>query len=137
MAPDRKQDQFTSEATTRGVRVRVVSRFSREQSYPEKSRWFFIYTITITNEGRQTVQLLRRHWIIENADGEVDEVKGDGVVGEQPILPPGEAFEYSSGCHLTTPFGSMRGTYHMLVEDGSTFEADIAPFTLSEPYTVH
>ena len=117
--------------------MRVVSRFSREQSHPEQSRWFFIYTITITNEGRQTVQLLRRHWIIENADGEVDEVRGDGVVGEQPILPPGEAFEYSSGCHLTTPFGSMRGTYHMLVEDGSSFEADIAPFTLSEPYTVH
>lgn len=83
------------------------------------------------------MQLLSRHWIIENGDGEVDEVRGDGVVGEQPILESGEAFEYSSGCHLTTPFGSMRGTYLMLVEDGKTFDATVAPFTLSEPYTVH
>ena len=117
--------------------MRVVSRYSREQSHPEQNRWFFIYTVEIANEGDQTVQLLSRHWIIENADGEVDEVRGDGVVGEQPILEAGEAFEYSSGCHLATPFGSMRGTYLMLVEDGETFDATIAPFTLSEPYTVH
>ena len=122
---------------TRGVRVRVVARYSRDQSRPEQNRWFFIYTITISNEGDETVQLITRHWIIENADGEVDEVKGDGVVGEQPVLAPGEAFEYSSGCHLATPFGSMRGTYQMLVDDGATFDATIAPFTLSEPYTVH
>lgn len=134
---DSRQKEFTSEAVTRGVRVRVVSRFSREQSHPERNRWFFIYTVTISNEGDKTVQLVTRHWIIENADGEVDEVRGDGVVGEQPILAAGEAFEYSSGCHLSTPFGSMRGTYQMLVDDGQTFDATIAPFTLSEPYTVH
>ena len=134
---ERQQNEFTSEAVTRGVRVRVVSRYSREQSHPEQNRWFFIYTVTISNEGEKTVQLLTRHWIIENADGEVDEVRGDGVVGEQPILEAGEAFEYSSGCHLSTPFGSMRGTYQMLVDDGATFDATIAPFTLSEPYTVH
>ena len=134
---ERQQNEFTSEAVTRGVRVHVVCRYSREQSRPEQNRWFFIYTVTISNEGGQTVQLLTRHWIIENADGKVEEVKGDGVVGEQPILATGEAFEYSSGCHLSTPFGSMRGTYQMLVDDGATFDATIAPFTLSEPYTVH
>ena len=117
--------------------MRVVSRYSREQSHPEQNRWFFIYTVTISNEGEKTVQLLTRHWIIENADGDIDEVRGDGVVGEQPTLEAGEAFEYSSGCHLSTPFGSMRGTYQMLVDDGATFDATIAPFTLSEPYTVH
>ena len=134
---DRRQNEFTSEAVTHGVRVRVVSRYSREQSQPEQNRWFFIYTVTISNEREETVQLLTRHWIIENADGEVDEVKGDGVVGEQPILATGEAFEYSSGCPLKTPFGSMRGSYQMLLEDGATFDVTIAPFTLSEPYTVH
>lgn len=134
---ERRQNEFTSEAVTRGIRVRVVSRYSREQSRPDRNRWFFIYTVTIANEGDKTVQLLSRHWIIENADGEVDEVRGDGVVGEQPILEPGQRFEYSSGAHLSTPFGTMRGTYQMLVEDGSTFDATIAPFTLSEPYTVH
>jgi len=133
---NRKQ-QFTSEATTAGVRVEVRSRYSHRQSQPEHKRWFFIYTVTITNESDRSVQLLARHWIVENANGEMDEIRGDGVVGEQPVLAPGEPFEYSSGCHLSTPFGSMRGTYTMLVEDGSTFEADIAPFTLSEPYTVH
>ena len=132
-----ERNEFTSEAVTHGVRVRVVCRYSREQSRPEQNRWFFIYTVTISNEGEATVQLLTRHWIIENANSEVDEVKGDGVVGKQPILAAGEGFEYSSGCHLSTPFGSMRGTYQMLVEDGATFDATIAPFTLSEPYTVH
>jgi len=114
-----------------------VSRFARHQSQPEQQRWFFIYTITITNDGAKTVQLLARHWIIEDADGKVQEVEGDGVVGEQPILAPGEQFEYSSGCPLETPFGTMRGTYRMLLEDGKTFDATVAPFTLSEPYTVH
>ncbi len=132
-----RQDEFNSEAVTSGVRVRVVSRFSPQQSHPGHHQWFFIYTVTITNESSRTVQLISRHWIIENADGETDEVRGDGVVGEQPVLAPGEHFEYSSGCPLSTPFGTMHGTYHMLVEDGSAFEAEIAPFTLSEPYTVH
>ena len=117
--------------------MQVVCRYSREQSRPEQNRWFFVYTIRITNEGTRTVQLLRRHWIIQDADGQVDEVRGDGVVGEQPILAPGEPFEYSSGANLSTPFGTMKGTYHMVAEDGTSFEARIAPFTLSVPYTVH
>ena len=135
--PDRRQLEFTSEATTRGVRVSVVSRFSPPQSSPEQKRWSFLYTVTIENLGTETVQLVSRHWIVENADGKVDEVRGDGVVGKQPILRPGEPYEYTSGCHLTTPFGTMRGTYQMLAEDGTTFDATIAPFTLSEPFTVH
>ena len=128
---------FTSEAVTAGIRVRVVSRYSPEHSHPEQHRWFFLYTVEIANESGQTVRLDSRHWIIENADGRVQEVRGPGVVGEQPTLAPGEAFEYSSGCPLDTPFGSMRGTYRMVAEDGTPFDVEIAPFTLSEPYTVH
>ena len=132
---ERNQAQhFTSHATTDGVRL---CRYSQQQSQPELDRWFFVYTVTITNVGDRTVQLLSRHWIIENAEGKIQEVRGDGVVGEQPVLEPGEPFQYSSGCPLGTPFGTMRGTYTMLAEDGTTFEAEIAPFTLSEPYTVH
>jgi ApaG protein len=128
---------FTSEAVTRGVRVCVVSRYAPEQSSPHQHRWFFFYTVEIRNEGRETVQLISRHWIIENANQEIEEVRGPGVVGETPTLKPGEAFEYTSGCPLTTPFGSMRGTYQMITRDGTRFDATIAPFTLSEPYTVH
>jgi ApaG protein len=132
-----RQDVFTSEALTRGVRVKVVSRYSPEHSHPEQNRWFFLYTVEISNEGSVTVQLLSRHWIVENADHQVEEVRGPGVVGQQPVLGPGESFEYTSGCPLTTPFGSMRGTYQMVTQDGGRFDATIAPFTLSEPYTVH
>lgn len=128
---------FTSEALTRGIRVRVISRYSSEHSHPEQNRWFFLYTVEITNEGSEPAQLVSRHWVIENADNKVEEVKGPGVVGEQPLLEPGESFEYTSGCPLTTPFGSMRGTYQMVLQDGTQFDATIAPFTLSEPYTVH
>ena len=128
---------FTSDALTHGIRVRVVSRYSREHSHPEQAQWFFLYTVEIKNEGKKTVQLESRHWIIENADGKIQEVQGPGVVGEEPILAPGESFEYTSGCPLTTPFGSMRGTYQLRAEDGTSFDLEIAPFTLSEPYTVH
>lgn len=128
---------FTSEAVTEGVRVRVTSRYSPEHSHPEQGRWFFLYTVEITNEGPRTVQLLSRHWIVENADHQTEEVRGPGVVGQQPVLAPGESFEYTSGCPLTTAFGSMRGTYQMVGDDGVRFDAQIAPFTLSEPYTVH
>lgn len=128
---------FTSEALTRGVRVRVVSQYSPERSQPAKSQWFFLYTIRISNEGHETVQLLTRHWIITDGDGHVEEVKGPGVVGEQPSLSPGESFEYTSGCPLNTSFGMMQGTYQMVTKDGETFDVEIAPFTLSEPYTVH
>jgi ApaG protein len=128
---------FTSEALTRGVRVLVRSQYDAERSDPAKDQWFFLYTITISNEGTDTVQLLTRHWIITDANGKIEEVRGPGVVGKQPTLKPGEFFEYTSGCPLTTPFGVMEGTYQMVTDGGDRFDAKIAPFTLSEPYTVH
>jgi ApaG protein len=128
---------FTSEAITRGLRVVVESEFAAERSDPAKSQWFFVYTVTITNEGTETVQLLTRHWIITDGTGHIEEVRGPGVVGKQPILKPGETFEYSSGSSLSTPFGVMQGTYQMITHGGERFDATIAPFTLSEPYTVH
>jgi len=128
---------FTSVAVTRGIRVHVTAEYSPERSRPVEKEWFFLYTVRITNEGTETVQLVTRHWIITDADGEVTEVRGDGVVGEQPVLAPGEGFEYTSGCPLNTSFGTMRGTYQMVTRDGDAFDAEIAPFTLSEPYTVH
>lgn len=128
---------FTSEAVTRGVRVRVESEYAPERSQPLKNQWFFLYTITILNEGAETVQLLNRHWVITDGTGHIEEVRGPGVVGKQPTLRPGESFEYTSGCPLSTPFGVMEGTYQMVTEGGDPFEAKVAPFTLSEPYTVH
>jgi ApaG protein len=128
---------FTSEAVTRGVRVQVESQYDAERSEPSRNQWFFLYTIRITNEGPETVQLLTRHWVITDGAGKVEEVRGPGVVGKQPTLKTGESFEYTSGCPLTTPFGVMEGTYQMVTEGGERFDAKIAPFTLSEPYTVH
>lgn len=128
---------FTSEAVTRGVRVSVESEYAPDRSEPAKNEWFFLYTVRIANEGGETVQLLTRHWIITDGTGHIEEVRGPGVVGKQPILKPGESFEYTSGCPLTTPFGVMEGTYQMVTEQGERFDAKIAPFTLSEPYTVH
>lgn len=128
---------FTSEATTRGVRVAVVAEFSPARSRVDEKQWFFLYTITITNNGTETVQLLSRHWIITDAAGHIEEVKGPGVIGEQPVLAPSESFTYTSGCPLATSFGMMEGTYQMVTKSGDTFDAKVAPFTLSEPYTVH
>lgn len=128
---------FTSEAVTRGVRVRVKSTYDGDRSRPSQGQWFFLYTIRIANEGTETVQLLTRHWIITDATGHIEEVRGPGVVGEQPMLEPGESFEYTSGCPLTTPFGTMKGTYQMVTSRGERFDAQIAEFELSEPYTVH
>jgi ApaG protein len=128
---------FSSEAVTNGIRVRVQSEYAADKSRPALREWFFLYTVRISNEGRDVVQLVTRHWIITDATGHVEEVKGPGVVGQQPILRPGESFEYTSGCPLTTPFGVMEGTYQMVPEQGAPFDAKIAPFTLSEPYTVH
>jgi ApaG protein len=128
---------FTSEATTRGIHVSVVSEFAPERSQPADDQWFFLYTITISNTGSETVQLISRHWIITDANGQVEEVRGPGVVGQQPVLEPGESFTYTSGCPLTTSFGKMEGTYQMATRSGETFDARIAAFTLSEPYTVH
>lgn len=127
----------SSEATTRGIRVRVNARFDPERSSPREGRWFFLYTITITNVGDETVQLVSRHWIITDADGDVDEVRGPGVVGNQPVLSPGQSFEYTSGCPLPTPFGTMHGTYQMVTTGGEHFDADISPFSLHEPYAVN
>lgn len=128
---------FTSEAVTRGVRVQVESQYDAERSDPSRNQWFFLYTIRITNEAPETVQLLTRHWLITDGAGKVEEVRGPGVVGKQPTLKSGESFEYTSGCPLNTPFGVMEGTYQMATESGEHFDAKIAPFTLSEPYTVH
>ena len=128
---------FTSDATTQGIRVQVVSRYAPERSQPAGNKWFFLYTVTISNEGAETVQLLTRHWIITDGAGQVEEVRGPGVVGKQPTLAPGESFEYTSGCPLSTSFGVMEGSYQMVTTSGERFDAKIAPFTLSEPYTVH
>ncbi len=125
----------TSEAVTNGIRIRVTSQFSH--FHPGQQRWYFSYTVRIANEGTDTVQLVSRHWIITNGTNDVEEVKGPGVVGNQPTLGPGQSFEYTSGCPLTTPFGSMRGTYQMVRRDGDDFDAEVAEFALTEPYTVH
>jgi ApaG protein len=127
----------TSEATTRGVKVEVESRYLQEKSDPGSKRWFFAYDIRISNEGSEVVQLLTRHWIITDAGGNVEEVKGPGVVGNQPVLAPGESFEYTSFCPLTTPFGTMEGSYQMVTEGGGGFDATIAQFALTEPMTVN
>jgi ApaG protein len=127
----------TSEAVTNNVRVEVESQYAPEHSQPFQDQWFFYYTIRITNEGERPVQLLSRHWIITDATGHVEEVRGPGVVGEQPALGPGESFQYTSGCPLKTSTGVMRGTYQMTTEEGDRFDVEIAPFALHEPYTVH
>ena len=128
---------ISSEATTQGVRVQVWARYSPKHSDPQQSQWFFLYTIRITNQGEQAVQLQTRHWIITDATGHEEEVRGPGVVGAQPELEPGEDFEYTSGCPLATPFGSMKGSFQMVQEDGGEFDAEIAPFELREPRALH
>ena len=127
----------TSEAVTQNVRVEVESKYAPEYSQPFQQQWRFIYTIRITNEGDERVKLLSRHWIITDATGHVEEVEGDGVVGENPSLGPGESFQYSSWCNLTTSSGVMHGTYRMVSRSGKEFDVEIAPFALQEPYTVH
>jgi ApaG protein len=125
----------TSQALTQGIRVQVEAQYSPEHSGP--AQWFFLYTITISNEGSETVQLLSRHWIIRDATGKIEEVRGDGVVGEQPVLAPGEAFEYTSGCPLATPFGSMEGSYEFVTPAGEHFDAEVAQFQLREASAIH
>jgi ApaG protein len=127
----------TSEAVTNSVRVEVESQYAPEHSHPFQHKWFFHYTVRISNEGPDTVQLLTRHWIITDATGHTEEVKDKGVVGKQPVLKPGESFEYTSGCPLETSTGVMRGSYQMITEEGDAFDVEIAPFALHEPYTVH
>ena len=119
------------------ITVAVQTRFLAEQSSPEAGRYVFSYTIRIANDGSVAARLISRHWIITDANGKVEEVRGDGVVGEQPWLRPGEDFHYTSGAVLETAVGTMRGSYHMLADDGCHFDAGIPQFTLSVPRTVH
>jgi len=122
--------ESTSSAVTEGIRVRVQSHYLADQSSPRDHRFVFAYTITIANEGERTAQLRTRHWVITDGRGTVEEVRGDGVVGEQPRLQPGQSFQYTSGCVLTTPIGTMQGSYAMWRDDGSQFDASIATFSL-------
>ena len=115
------------------INIHVATSYIDEQSEPDSGRYVFAYTITITNSGEVAAQLISRHWIITDANGKVQEVSGDGVVGEQPHLGPGEEFRYSSGAVLETPVGAMQGLYRMEADDGIAFDAPIAPFTLAVP----
>lgn len=117
--------------------IAVDTRFLEDQSAPEERRYVFAYTIQIRNGGRVPARLLGRHWLITDGNGKVQEVVGEGVVGEQPWLRPGERFEYTSGAVLETDIGTMRGSYDMLADDGTRFAAPIPPFTLSVPRTLH
>lgn len=115
------------------IRVDVETSYLDEQSDPRERRFVFAYTITIRNEGQVPARLLTRHWVITDANGKVEEVRGDGVVGEQPYLKPGQGFRYSSGAVLETPVGAMQGSYQMLADDGAHFDAPIEPFRLAMP----
>jgi len=124
---------MVSEALTNDFRVRVRAFYLSERSNPKKRQYVYAYRINITNEGEQPAKLISRHWVITDAYGRVDEVKGPGVVGEQPRLAPGESFEYTSTCPLPTQFGVMRGVYHMRADDGALFDVEISPFSLYVP----
>lgn len=137
MSDPRNEPGPVSEAVTRSIRVEVLARHTSENSRPEQGEWVFQYTVRITNQGTDTVQLVSRHWVITDAVEEVREVRGPGVVGKQPVLAPGESFKYSSWCALQTPTGVMRGTYQMAGREGGRFDIEIAPFALRAPYTVH
>lgn len=123
--------------THHDIRVSVQSEFLPEQSDADSNRWVFAYHVTIRNEGDQPAKLLTRHWVITDADERTQEVHGEGVIGEQPRIQPGEAFRYSSGAVLETSVGTMHGSYQMLAEDGTCFDAEIPPFTLAPPNTIH
>ena len=119
------------------ISVSVKTQYLPEQSNPGESRYAFAYTITITNQGDLTARLLSRHWLITHSDQQQQEVRGDGVVGKQPVLQPGQSFSYTSGAVISTPVGSMHGSYHMMSEDGHQFDATIPPFTLALPNVLH
>lgn len=121
-------------AVTRGIRVTVEPRYVEEESQPDRGRFFFAYTVEITNLTADEVQLSSRHWRIIDGDGKLQEVRGAGVVGKQPVLGPGETFTYTSGCPLTTPDGTMQGTYTMISASGETFPAEIPAFSLDAPF---
>jgi ApaG protein len=119
------------------IEVSPMPQFIPEQSDPENDRYIFAYTITIRNIGEVPAQLVSRHWIITDGHNEMQEVRGLGVVGKQPLLQPGESFQYTSGSSLTTPIGTMKGTYQMVAEDGTHFEAEIPEFVLATPRALH
>lgn len=119
------------------VDIEVETHYIEEQSLPEEDRYVFAYTITIRNNGAIPAKLLNRHWIITDGDGKTQEVRGEGVVGEQPHIGPGDYFRYTSGTVLDTPVGTMQGSYQMIADDGMEFEAIIPVFTLSPPHTLH
>ena len=119
------------------IHIQVVTDYVDEQSEPDSDRYVFAYTITISNNGNVAAKLLSRHWVITDANGKVQEVQGDGVVGEQPHIKPGDEFRYSSGAVLETPVGAMQGMYRMQADDGASFDAPIAPFTLAVPGLLH
>ena len=126
-----------NESALNDIKVDVETRYIEDQSDPEQNYYVFAYTITIQNVGRQAAQLLTRHWVITDSNQKVQEVRGDGVVGEQPLLKPGEQFVYTSGTMLETAVGTMKGSYQMLADDGSRFDANIDEFVLSTPRVLH
>jgi ApaG protein len=119
------------------ITVTATATYVPDQSDPSQERYVFAYRITVTNTGTVAAKLVSRHWIITDGEHRVQEVRGEGVVGQQPLLAPGESFEYTSGTHLATPVGTMRGTYRMIAEDGQAFDAPVPPFTLSVPRVLH
>jgi ApaG protein len=126
----------TYEATTQGIRVRVVPSFLEKESSPAESYYFWAYAVEIINRGKKTVQLISRHWKITDSEGRTQEVRGPGVVGKQPKLSPGESLRYTSGCPLRTPSGIMLGWYQMETDDGESFDVVIPPFSLDSPYAL-
>lgn len=119
------------------IDVSVVTRFLKDQSDPENDRFAFAYTVTVQNNGLVPAKLMSRHWLITNGDGQVEEVRGAGVIGQQPLIDPGKSHTYSSGAVITTQVGTMQGTYQMFAEDGKHFDAVIAPFRLAVPGALH
>ena len=126
-----------STATTSGITILATPSYVPDQSSPAQGRWFFAYQIRISNDSDEVVQLLSRHWIITDANGRVEEVTGPGVVGEKPVLKPGDSFEYTSFCPLRTPFGTMEGSYQMVTRGGAAFDVRIPRFDLAPPMSVH
>jgi ApaG protein len=122
---------------TQQINVDVDTLYIESESSPVNSQYVFAYTITITNTGTEAAKLMTRHWVITDANGHIEEVRGDGVVGEQPHLKPGEGFQYTSGAVLKTPIGTMSGSYQMVADNGNNFDADIPEFILSSPRTLH
>ena len=127
----------SSLAKTEGIRVSVASRYVEQRSRPELSYYFFAYTVSIQNDGESAAQLISRHWVITNAEGKVEEVRGAGVVGHTPHLEPGESFEYTSFCPLDSEFGTMHGSFQMVRDDGSEFDAAVEAFSLATPTAIN